>query len=94
MMRLPCPFCGPRDEREFRFGGESQLVRPPADCDDRQWAEYLYFRSNPRGVHHERWQHAAGCRRWFDVARHTVTHEVLAVYAPSDPKPAAGEPRP
>ena len=38
------------------------------------------MRDNPRGVHLERWRHAYGCGCWFNIARHTVTHEVLAVY--------------
>lgn len=92
MMRIPCPGCGLRDEREFRFGGESHIVRPPAECSDREWTEYLWFRDNPRGVHHERWQHAAGCRRWFNVARHTITHEILAVYDLAAPRPGIEAP--
>jgi len=24
----------------------------------------------------ERWVHTAGCRRWFNVVRDTVTHEI------------------
>jgi len=37
---------------------------------------------------HERWQHAYGCGRWFNAARDTVTHEILAVYRMGEPKPA------
>lgn len=91
MLRLPCPHCGLRDETEFRFGGESHLARPLRTADDRTWTEYLFFRQNPRGVHYERWLHAAGCRGWFNVARDTVTHEVRAVYAMTDPKPPIGK---
>jgi len=28
----------------------------------------------------ERWVHSHGCRRWFNVARDTLTYEILAVY--------------
>lgn len=87
MMRLSCPHCGVRDETEFRFGGQSHIARPRAAISDREWTEYLFVRENPCGIHYERWLHAAGCRRWFNVARNTVTHEVLAVYAMTDPKP-------
>ena len=45
--------------------------------------------TNPKGVHFERWNHARGCRRWFNVARHTVTHEILAVYKMGEPPPAS-----
>jgi sarcosine oxidase subunit delta len=48
----------------------------------------FFLRDNPAGVHYERWLHAYGCGRWFNLARHTVTHEILAVYAIDKPKPA------
>jgi heterotetrameric sarcosine oxidase delta subunit len=38
------------------------------------------MRSNTKGVYLERWVHTHGCRRWFNVARNTVTYEILAVY--------------
>lgn len=79
-MRIDCPYCGPRDEREFRFGGEAHLARPALTVSDGDWAEYLFFRKNPRGIHYERWLHAHGCRRWFNVVRNTLTHRIEAVY--------------
>ncbi len=89
MLKIDCPFCGPRDEAEFRCGGESHIQRPGPhnDVSDAQWADYLYMRQNPLGWHFERWLHAAGCRQWFNLARHTVTHEVRAVYAMTAPRP-------
>jgi heterotetrameric sarcosine oxidase delta subunit len=90
MLRIQCPWCGVRDEDEFRFGGPSHVSRPPDDCSDEQWADYLFNRENPRGVQFERWLHAFGCNRWFNVARHTVTHEILAVYRMGEPKPDLG----
>lgn len=91
MMRIECPFCGTRDEREFAFGGESHLTRPSPDVPDREWAEYLFFRRNPQGVHYERWMHARGCRRWFNLARDTATHRIIAVYAMGSPAPVLEE---
>ena len=76
MMRLQCPYCGPRDETEFTFGGEANIARPALDSTDSAWVHYLFYRSNPRGLHHEQWFHAAGCRRWFPIVRDTVTHEI------------------
>jgi heterotetrameric sarcosine oxidase delta subunit len=78
MLLIRCPWCGPRDETEFRYGGEAQVARPadPAALDDAAWAEYLFMRNNPKGWFRERWVHAAGCRQWFNVLRHTVTHEI------------------
>ena len=77
MLRLPCPWCGARDEDEFRPGGPADIARPPADADDRAWAEYLYFRDNPSGPLRERWLHAFGCGRWFVLVRDTRTHELV-----------------
>jgi sarcosine oxidase subunit delta len=87
MMELPCPWCGRRDEVEFVCGGTTHIERPPLTANDRQWTEYLYFRDNPKGVHLERWRHQFGCGQWFNVARHTVTHEILSVYRMTEPRP-------
>ncbi|HTV96548.1 MAG TPA: sarcosine oxidase subunit delta [Steroidobacteraceae bacterium] len=81
MMQIPCIFCGPRDENEFICGGTSHIARPPLAADDRAWGEYLFFRENPKGLHLERWRHVHGCGRWFNVARDTVTHRIVRVYA-------------
>jgi heterotetrameric sarcosine oxidase delta subunit len=35
----------------------------------------------------ERWRHANGCGRWFNMARSTTTHEIVAVYKVGDDKP-------
>lgn len=89
MLLIPCPHCGPREEREFRCGGEAHVARPPFGeaVDDQAFAEYLYVRTNPRGVQAERWHHQYGCRQWFNVLRDTVTHEIRAVYAMGAPRP-------
>ena len=54
---------------------------------DEAWADYLFMRKNPKGIHFERWCHVHGCRRWFNVARDTVSHRILAVYRMGDPPP-------
>ena len=87
MLRIPCPWCGIRDEPEFSFGGQSHLARPAFDASDADWCEYLYTRENPKGTHFERWRHTFGCGQWFNIARHTVSHEVLAVYRMGEGKP-------
>jgi heterotetrameric sarcosine oxidase delta subunit len=69
-----------RDEPEFTFGGPAHVRRPPYQATDAEWTDYLYQRDNPKGIHHERWHHSFGCGRWFNVARDTVTHQILAVY--------------
>ena len=89
MLLITCPFCGPRDEREFRCGGEAHIARPddPFALSDDEWAQYLYYRNNPKGTQFERWHHIAGCRQWFNVARSTITHEIIRVYKMGEPKP-------
>jgi len=82
MLRIQCPWCGVRDQTEFTFGGESHISRPqpPEQVTDAEWADYLFYRKNPKGMHYERWVHSYGCRQWFNVARDTVTHEIVEVY--------------
>lgn len=90
MLLINCPCCGPRDEVEFRCGGQSHITRPgpPETVSDKQWGDYLFTRINPKGVHLERWVHAGGCRQWFNVARSTVTHDIVAVYGMGEAAPA------
>ena len=82
MLLIKCPFCGERDESEFSFGGEGGISRPldPDALSDEQWADYLFNRTNPHGPHDELWNHAQGCRRWFNVERDTVTYKILAAW--------------
>ncbi len=87
MLRLPCPYCGTRDEIEFHCGGEAHIVRPGPDVNDAEWSDYLFNRKNPKGVHYERWCHVFGCGQWFNVARDTFRHEIHAVYRMGDPPP-------
>jgi sarcosine oxidase subunit delta len=87
MLQVPCPYCGVRDEPEFIFGGPSHVTRPEFDVTDAVWTNYLFNRDNPKGIHYERWLHAYGCGRWFNVARDTVSHEILAVYRMGERKP-------
>jgi len=93
MLLLSCPWCGDRSEEEFSCGGEAHIVRPLAsqDMDDQAWGDYVFMRRNQKGVHFERWRHGNGCGRWFNVARSTVTHEILAVYQVADDRPELPE---
>jgi sarcosine oxidase, subunit delta len=91
MMQLPCPWCGVRDENEFVCGGTTHISRPPLEASDAQWGAYLFLRDNPKGIHRERWRHAYGCGRWFNLARDTVSHAVLAVYDVGAPPPELAE---
>jgi heterotetrameric sarcosine oxidase delta subunit len=94
VLLIPCPWCGPRDEEEFAYGGEAHRMRPaePERVDDAAWAGYLFMRANPRGLHLERWVHVHGCRRWFNVARDTATERIEAVYRIGEPPPPGTRP--
>jgi sarcosine oxidase, subunit delta len=89
MLLIDCPWCGPRDEIEFAYGGEAHRARPadPQALTDAEWAAFLFMRRNPKGAHKERWVHSHGCRRWFNVERDTVTYEILQVYPMAGAEP-------
>ena len=89
MFVIKCPYCGERDQTEFSCHGESHIVRPenPNEVSDKEWGEYLFFRSNPKGMHYERWTHDHGCRQWFNVQRHTVTDKIIQTYKMGEAKP-------
>ena len=90
MLLIECPWCGPRDEQDFSYGGEAHITRPsnPDKLSDEQWGEYLFMRKNPKGAHLERWV-CNGCRRWFNVRRDTSTDVITAVYKIGEKPPAA-----
>ena len=83
MLRIHCPYCREaRSEEEFSYAGEAHIRRPedPKALSDQEWGEYLHYRTNARGPHREMWLHAAGCRRYFNVLRDTVSYEILEVH--------------
>jgi sarcosine oxidase subunit delta len=76
-MRIPCPFCGPRDSQEFVYRGDASCTRPdPADGEE-AFFDYVYLRDNVAGEMREHWYHASGCRNWIEVARDTRTHAIF-----------------
>jgi len=88
MLYIPCPYCGLRNETEFHYGAEAGVAYPdPNTLTDREWANYLHIRANPKGWLAERWVHFAGCGRWFNLWRNTVTHEIGPVYLPFTSQP-------
>lgn len=90
MLLIPCPYCEEeRPELEFAYAGQAHVVRPE-DMDqmsDEQLEAMLFIRDNPKGVTFERWRHVAGCGRFFNVVRHTVTDKILTTYKAGEPKP-------
>jgi sarcosine oxidase subunit delta len=89
MLLIRCPYCGERPETEFRYAGEAHVARPlkPAEVDDRAWTDFLYMRTNPKGLHYERWRHNYGCARFFNAVRHTVSDRIIATYKSGEPRP-------
>ena len=81
MLVLTCPWCGPREEIEFRYGGEAGVAAPTPRWRGARTASPARRRrascsSAPtrRAPSRERWHHSHGCRRWFSIRRSTVTH--------------------
>ncbi|MGY6271572.1 sarcosine oxidase subunit delta [Achromobacter denitrificans] len=84
MLLIECPWCGLRAESEFAYGGQADIARP-LDTDkltDQEWGDYLFMRKNTRGLHDEQWNHAQGCRRWFNAKRDTVSYQFHCVSKP------------
>lgn len=89
MLTIDCPFCGPRPEVEYAYGGQAHVGYPedPDALSDQEWGDYLFYRDNPLGDFAERWVHSAGCRKWFNAVRDTRTYRISATYARTDPRP-------
>ncbi len=89
MLMIDCPWCGRRDQSEFSCKGEAHIARPvdPFALSDKEWGDYIYTRSNPKGEHAERWLHSQGCRRWFNALRNTVSDEFIVTYKPGEARP-------
>ena len=85
----PCPYCGPRPELEFGYGGEAHIARPgPNDAvTPEQWAAFQYQRTNTQGPHAERWRHSRGCGRFFNVVRDTTTDQISHSYRIGEARP-------
>ncbi len=84
-LRINCPCCGPRDHKEFAYGGDAARQRPAHDDTDiDRWSNFVFLRANPRGPHREFWQHTGGCRQWIVIERNTVSHEILSVRLAAD----------
>ena len=45
------------------------------------------MRKNIKGVQYERWNHAHGCRKWFNMVRDTSNDKIHAVYKMGEKPP-------
>jgi sarcosine oxidase subunit delta len=91
MLLIHCPYCdAARPELEFTYAGEAHIARPedPSALSDEAWRNYLYIRSNRRGLHFERWRHVHGCARFFNAVRETVEDRFLLTYRAGEPRPS------
>jgi sarcosine oxidase subunit delta len=93
MFLIECPWCGKRDETEFSCVGEAHIARPleTGKLSDEEWADYLFMRKNPKGMHREQWLHAAGCRRYFNAERDTVSYQISATYKIGEQPPGGNK---
>ena len=92
MLLIRCPYCEmDRPEVEFRHAGEAHVARAqdPSTQTDEEWAQFLYLRANPKGLHAERWRHNSGCGRNFNALRDTITDKFVATYRAGEPRPKA-----
>ncbi|WP_186420541.1 sarcosine oxidase subunit delta [Bosea sp. CS1GBMeth4] len=90
MLLIRCPYCEQDlPELEFAYAGEAHIARPqdPSTLSDEEWRDVLFIRTNPRGVHFERWRHVHGCARFFNAARDTVSDRFLTTYRAGEPRP-------
>lgn len=78
MLRIECPFCGPRDEREFDYGGPYRVRRPYNinTLPTPEFLDNLIVPENPEGETREFWCHRRGCGEWLMVVRDTRTHVI------------------
>lgn len=97
MLLIPCPWCGPRPQTEFYYGGDASVARPALGsatvAGDPALVDYVYARDNPKGPHREYWQHTAGCRQWFVLIRDTHTHAILGSEKPDPGSRPPGRPQ-
>jgi heterotetrameric sarcosine oxidase delta subunit len=93
MLQIECPWCGPRNQSEFSYAGEADVVRPadPAALSDSEWANYLFMRRNTMGRFREQWHHAHGCQQFFIAMRDTVTNHIEATHRMDDARASGGE---
>ncbi|QPC85771.1 sarcosine oxidase subunit delta family protein [Mesorhizobium sp. NBSH29] len=83
MLLIHCPYCDDTlPELEFSYAGEAHITRPadPSKLSDEEWRDFLFIRSNARGMHAERWRHLHGCGRFFNAVRDTVSDKFMQTY--------------
>jgi len=83
LLLIRCPYSGEfYPEIEFAYAGEAHIIRPdrPLELSDEDWRNFLFIRTNPRGLHFERWRHIHGSGRFFNAVRDTVSDKFITTY--------------
>ena len=82
MLLIPCPYCGLRAETEFSYGGEAHIARPETRRSSAMPSgpTTSSCAPTPKACCSSAGATATAAGRWFNVARDTVTYEILAVY--------------
>lgn len=80
---MSCPLNGPRNISEFSYGGEFEDMPNPKQTSSKEWAKYVFYDHNPKGIVKEWWCHSA-TSYWFIAERNTITDEITKTYDPSE----------
>ena len=75
-LRIPCPTCGDRSVPEFVHGEIRRVPDHLTDPPERD-QDFAFNHDTEEGVVAERWFHAQGCRRWFEIRRDTTTDRIV-----------------
>jgi sarcosine oxidase subunit delta len=86
MKIIRCPLNGPRNAQEFVHGPEVTPMPDPAAGSDAEWAAYVFFEENRKGVVREWWCHAP-TNYWFIGERDTATDTMIRTYDASELRP-------
>ena len=96
MLLIHCPYCEEdRPELEFANAGEAHVVRSAnmAGLSDEEFEDFFFIRTNPKGLHYERWRHIHGCARFFNAVRDTVSDKFVMTYKTGEPRPNLRRPK-
>ena len=83
MLLIHCPYCeaSARSSSSATPARRTSPARPiPSALSDEEWRNYLFIRTNPKGLHFERWRHVHGCGRFFNAVRDTVSDKFVLTY--------------
>jgi heterotetrameric sarcosine oxidase delta subunit len=80
MLLINCPYCGERDESEFRYGGR-RVIYPPLDSSAgiEKWHRAIHLHDNSQEPIREFWYHESACELWIEINRDIDSHETTPV---------------